>query len=76
VVPPLPTADPSAPSLSKREDEIARLAARGLSNREIADRLFVSVRTVEGHLHRIYAKVGENDRSELADVVGSAPENA
>jgi DNA-binding CsgD family transcriptional regulator len=76
VVPPLPTADPSAPSLSKREDEIARLAARGLSNREIADRLFVSVRTVEGHLHRIYAKVGVNDRSELADVVGSAPENA
>jgi DNA-binding CsgD family transcriptional regulator len=76
VIPALPDADPTAPSLSKREDEIARLAARGLSNREIADRLFVSVRTIEGHLHRIYAKVGVNDRSELAAVVGSPPENA
>ena len=76
MVPPLPDADATAPSLSKREDEIARLAARGLSNRDIADRLFVSVRTVEGHLHRIYAKVGVNDRGELAAVLGAPPENA
>jgi len=76
VVPALPTAEVSAPGLSRREDEIARLAAQGLSNREIADRLFVSVRTVEGHLHRLYAKLGVNDRAELASVIASPAKNA
>jgi DNA-binding NarL/FixJ family response regulator len=76
VVPSLPDADVTAPALSRREDEIARLAARGLSNREIADRLFVSVRTVEGHLHRLYAKLGVNDRAELASVMAAPAENA
>ena len=76
VVPALPVADLTAPMLSRREDEIAQLAARGLSNREIAERLYVSVRTVEGHLHRLYAKLGVNDRSELASLVASPPENA
>jgi len=76
VVPALPVADLTAPTLSRREDEIARLAARGLSNREIAERLFVSVRTIEGHLHRLYGKLGVNDRRELASLVASPPENA
>jgi DNA-binding CsgD family transcriptional regulator len=76
VVPALPVADLAGQTLSRREEEIARLAARGLSNREIAERLFVSVRTVEGHLHRLYAKLGVNDRSELAPVVRSPTENA
>jgi DNA-binding CsgD family transcriptional regulator len=76
VVPDLPDADVSAPALSRREDEIARLAARGLSNREIADRLFVSVRTVEGHLHRLYSKLGVNDRAELASVMAVPAKNA
>jgi DNA-binding CsgD family transcriptional regulator len=76
VVPALPVSDPGGSTLSRREHEIARLAARGLSNREIADRLFVSVRTVEGHLHRLYAKLGVSDRSELAPIVGSSTENA
>jgi DNA-binding NarL/FixJ family response regulator len=53
-----------------REREVAVLAARGLSNREIADRLTVSVRTVEGHLYRAGRKVGVSDRSELAGVLG------
>jgi DNA-binding CsgD family transcriptional regulator len=76
VVPALPVVDLAGQTLSRREEEIARLAARGLSNREIADRLFVSVRTVEGHLHRLYAKLGVNDRSELAPVVRAPTENA
>lgn len=52
--------------LTRREREIATLAARGLSNKEIADRLTVSVRTVEGHLYRINAKLGTTTRAELA----------
>jgi DNA-binding NarL/FixJ family response regulator len=78
VVPALPVADLTRPELSRREAEIAQLAARGLSNREIAERLFVSVRTVEGHLHRLYAKLGVSDRSELSPFVAmpAEPENA
>ena len=64
------------PVLSRREEEIARLAARGLSNRGTAERLFVSVRTVEGHLHRLYAKLGVSDRSELAPLVLAHVQNA
>jgi DNA-binding NarL/FixJ family response regulator len=53
-------------SLTQREREIVTLAAAGLSNRQIAERLVVSVRTVEGHLYRAGAKLGASDRSELA----------
>lgn len=52
--------------LTNREREIVTLAAGGLSNRQIADRLVVSVRTVEGHLYRACAKLGISDRAELA----------
>ncbi|MGB8254662.1 MAG: helix-turn-helix transcriptional regulator, partial [Pseudonocardiaceae bacterium] len=52
--------------LTQREREIVTLAASGLSNRQIADRLVVSVRTVEGHLYRACAKLGASDRAELA----------
>jgi DNA-binding CsgD family transcriptional regulator len=51
--------------LSGREREIALLIAAGWSNRQIADQLVVSVRTVEGHLYRIFAKLGINDRDQL-----------
>lgn len=54
------------PGLTRREREIAALAAEGLSSPEIAERLVVSVRTVEGHLHRIYVKLGVHDRAALA----------
>lgn len=56
--------------LSRREREVAGLAARGLANRAIAERLVVSVRTVEGHLDQVYAKLGIGGRSELAAVLG------
>ncbi|MFZ0873926.1 MAG: helix-turn-helix transcriptional regulator [Pseudonocardiaceae bacterium] len=47
------------------------LAAGGLSNRQIADRLIVSVRTVEGHLYRACGKLGATDRTELAALLHS-----
>ncbi|MGH3549404.1 MAG: LuxR C-terminal-related transcriptional regulator [Pseudonocardiaceae bacterium] len=57
-------------SLTLREREIVTLAAGGLSNRQIAERLVVSVRTVEGHLYRACAKLGAADRTELAALLG------
>ncbi|CCH87016.1 Regulatory protein (modular protein) [Modestobacter italicus] len=56
--------------LTSREREIAALAARGLSNRDIAERLTVSVRTVEGHLYRAGRRLGVSTRTALADVLG------
>jgi DNA-binding CsgD family transcriptional regulator/energy-coupling factor transporter ATP-binding protein EcfA2 len=50
---------------SGREREIVMLVVAGLSNRQIADRLVISVRTVEGHLYRIFAKLGIKNRDQL-----------
>ncbi|MFF5076323.1 LuxR C-terminal-related transcriptional regulator [Actinoplanes sp. NPDC000266] len=52
--------------LSAQETQIAELAARGLSNREIADRLFISHRTVGSHLYRVYPRLGITSRGQLA----------
>jgi DNA-binding CsgD family transcriptional regulator len=57
---------PSEGQLTPVEQRVARLAAAGRTNREIADVLFMSVRTVEGHLSRIYAKLGIRSRIDLA----------
>lgn len=57
--------------LTTREREIATLAAAGSSNREIADALTVSVRTVETHLQRAYTKLGVSSRTGLATVLRS-----
>jgi two-component system nitrate/nitrite response regulator NarL len=51
--------------LSKRELEVVRLLAQGLSNREIADRLELSQHTVKNHLFRIFEKLGVSSRVEL-----------
>lgn len=56
--------------LTAREREIVTLAAHGLSNQEIAGRLTVSIRTVEGHLYRASSKLGATRRTELAALVG------
>jgi DNA-binding CsgD family transcriptional regulator len=53
-------------ALSDREREVALLAASGFSSRDIAKRLFLSVRTVENHLQRAYVKLGVKNRSEAA----------
>jgi DNA-binding NarL/FixJ family response regulator len=57
--------------LTVREREIANLVAAGLSNRDIAERLTVSVRTVEGHLYRACTKLDCTDRDQLAAVIRS-----
>jgi DNA-binding CsgD family transcriptional regulator len=46
------------------------LVAAGLSNRQIADRLVISVRTVAGHLYRVFAKLGINNRDQLIHLLG------
>ncbi|HEX4287887.1 MAG TPA: response regulator transcription factor [Trebonia sp.] len=54
-----------AEDLTSREQEIAALVAGGLSNREIADRLFISRRTVDAHVNHIYAKLRISSRVQL-----------
>ena len=61
--------------LTTAERRVATLAAAGRTNREIADTLFMSVRTVEGHLSHAYAKLGIRSRTELA-LFFDAPEDA
>jgi len=52
-------------TLTETEERVARLAAQGLTNREIAATAFVSVKTVEANLSRAYRKLGIRSRSEL-----------
>lgn len=61
-----------AGSLTRREREVAGMAAGGRSNRQIADQLVVSVRTVENHLQRVYDKLGISSRDQLAAVLESS----
>jgi DNA-binding CsgD family transcriptional regulator len=59
-------------TLTRREWEIASAAAAGQSNQEIAERLFVSRRTVESHLQHVYVKLGVTNRVALAEALPSA----
>jgi len=57
-------AAPSAINLSDREMEVLKMAARGVSNKDIAEALFISVRTVQAHMRSIFNKLGIGSRSE------------
>jgi DNA-binding CsgD family transcriptional regulator len=59
--------------LTPQEREIALLAASGLTNKQIAERLFLSPRTVGGHLHRLFPKLGVATRAALRDALASVP---
>src|ERR1700674_1820476 len=64
-----------APSLTRREREVAILVAQGLTNREIATRLFISERTAESHVEQIRGKLGFHSRAQIASwlAAGSQP---
>lgn len=52
------------PVLTDREDQILKLVADGLTNKEIARHLVISESTVENHIHHIYAKLGISNRAQ------------
>ena len=60
-------------TLSEQERQISAMVARGLSNRDIATSLFVSVKTVEAHLTRIFRKLGVSSRSALVSTLAQLP---
>jgi DNA-binding CsgD family transcriptional regulator len=62
--------EPPAATLTRREREVAELAARGRTSREIADALSVSLRTVDSHLDHAYTKLGITSRRDLAAALG------
>jgi DNA-binding NarL/FixJ family response regulator len=57
--------DPDSVKLTQREAQLVKMASEGLSNPEIAERLVLSVRTIESHLYRAMQKLGVNDRRDL-----------
>jgi DNA-binding CsgD family transcriptional regulator len=69
-----PALTASRPTLTEREGQIARLAASGVPSREIADRLFLSTRTVDNHLTRVYTKLGVTRRTDLAAALRALPD--
>ena len=60
-------------SLTPRQLEIARLAAEGLTNKEIGERLFLSHRTVATHLYQLFPKLGITSRAALRDALSELP---
>jgi DNA-binding CsgD family transcriptional regulator len=64
-------ADAGATALTPQELEVARLAATGLSNREIGTRLYLSPRTVSSHLYRAFPKLGVTSRAGLRDALSA-----
>jgi DNA-binding CsgD family transcriptional regulator len=58
--------------LTAQQRQIVRLAASGLSNREIGEQLFLSPRTVGTHLYNVYPKLGVSRRHQLRDLLSAA----
>jgi DNA-binding CsgD family transcriptional regulator len=65
--------DAAVGALSRREDEVLRLVAQGLTNAEIAERLFISVKTAGNHVSAILSKLGLRSRTEAAAYVATSP---
>ncbi|MDG5485048.1 LuxR family transcriptional regulator [Mycolicibacterium gadium] len=64
---------PASQPLTGRQREIVELIVAGLSNRQIADRLVMSVRSVEGHVYRACQRVGASSREELTRIARAGP---
>ena len=69
-----PPVSPAPGILSRRERQVAELVARGLTNRQIADQLFLSDRTIDSHVANILAKLALGNRVQLAAWVAAADE--
>jgi DNA-binding CsgD family transcriptional regulator len=67
------TARPAGTGLTETERRVAELAAAGHTNRQVAAALFISPKTVEANLARVYAKLGIRSRAELGSRIGLAP---
>jgi DNA-binding CsgD family transcriptional regulator len=67
---------PSAGALTPTERRVAELVCRGLQTKQVAAALFVSPKTVEGHLTRIYGKLGVGSRTELAHHLADGSDDA
>ncbi|TCM46549.1 AAA family ATPase [Kribbella sp. VKM Ac-2568] len=67
---------PDISNLTAQELQIATLAASGLTNKEIAAKLYLSPRTVSGHLYRIFPKLGITTRAALRDALGTDPNSS
>jgi DNA-binding CsgD family transcriptional regulator len=67
----LGTDESACASLTPQERQIAELAAAGLTNKQIAERLFLSHRTVGGHLHQVFPKLGIATRAALRDALAA-----
>ncbi|MBB4736684.1 DNA-binding NarL/FixJ family response regulator [Actinoplanes octamycinicus] len=68
----VPAADgPDFAALTAQQEQIVRLAARGLTNREIGERLFLSPRTVGSHLYRLFPQLGVTNRTQLGELVAA-----
>jgi DNA-binding CsgD family transcriptional regulator len=70
---PATTTPSAAGELTAQERQIAELAAQGLTNRDIAARLYLSPRTVGYHLHKIFPKLGIRARAQLRDALSQEP---
>ena len=62
--------------MTAAEESVAKLVAQGLTNREVAERLFLSPHTVNSHLRHVFAKLGINSRTKLAHVLPAEPNSA
>jgi len=71
---PVPNSEePRADRLTRREEEVALLVARGLTNRQIASELTLSRRTIDNHVANIFKKLGLDSRSQVATWLEERP---